>query len=73
MSVKQTTKKAYVRDSAIRLSTGFGKWSSYMLFQFYGAFAKLRKATTSIAKSVCPSAHMGHSVPTGQIFIKFDI
>ena len=40
-------------------------------FLFLGAFAKFRKATTSFVMSVRPSTW--NSVPTGRIFMKFDI
>ena len=38
---------------------------------FLGAFAKLRKATVSFVVCVCPST-WNSSVPTEQIFMKFD-
>jgi hypothetical protein len=45
----------------------------YKLYQqFIGALAKLRKATISVAISVRPSAWK-NSVPTGRIFLKFDV
>ena len=37
-----------------------------------GAFAKLRKATTSFVMSVCPST-WNNSAPTGRIFMQLDI
>jgi hypothetical protein len=45
---------------------------AYCASYFLGAFANLRKATISFVISVCPSAS-NNSVPTGQIFTKFDI
>jgi hypothetical protein len=40
-------------------------------FRFLGAFAKFRKATISLALSVCPP-EWNNSAPTGRIFMKFD-
>jgi hypothetical protein len=37
---------------------------------FFGAFAKLRKATVSFVTSVCPSV-CNNWAPTGRIFMKF--
>ena len=42
------------------------------LYMFLGAFAKLRKVTTSFIMSVRPSAWNNSSL-TGRIFMKFDI
>jgi hypothetical protein len=39
---------------------------------FLGAFAKLQKATISFIMTVCLYTRY-NSVPTGQIFMKFDI
>jgi len=39
---------------------------------FLAAFAKSRKATIGFVMSVCPSA-WNNSVPTGRVFMKFDI
>ena len=52
-------------EAAIRANFGFK-------FEFWGAFAKLRKATFSFVMSVRPSAR-NSSAPTGRIFMKFDI
>jgi len=40
---------------------------------FLGTFAKLRKGTISFVMSVCQSVQWHNSVPTGRIFVKFDI
>jgi len=43
------------------------------MYAYLGAFAKLRKATISlVTPNVCPAA-WNNSVPTGRIFMKFDI
>jgi len=42
------------------------------LFSFLGAFEKLRKATISFIMYVCLSS-WSNSIPTGRIFMKFDI
>jgi hypothetical protein len=43
-----------------------------LLLHFFGAFAKLRKATISFVMSIRLSA-WNISAPTGRIFMKFDI
>ena len=45
---------------------------SGILFFFFGAFAKLRKATVSFGMSVCLSA-WNNSTPTARSLMKFDI
>ena len=57
----------------------FVRWTikcdrKYFLHVFLlGAFAKLRTATVSFVLSVCSSVLMDQMVPTGRIFVKFDI
>jgi len=48
------------------------KWFCSCLWNFTGAFTKLRKATVSFVISVCPAAR-NNSAATGRIFSKFDI
>jgi hypothetical protein len=44
----------------------------YLTYVVLGVFAKLRKTTISFVTSVCPSTR-NTSVPTGRIFMKFDM
>ena len=47
-----------------------------VFMDFLGIFTKLKKQTVSFIMSVCPSSHLStcsNSVPTDQIFMKFDI
>jgi len=49
------------------------KYSQLSRIPFPGMFAKLRQVNISFVMSVHPSVHMNNLVPTGWIFMKFDI
>jgi hypothetical protein len=51
-------------------------FTSLILVNFLGGFAKLQKKTISFVISVCPSllpSVWNNSAATGRIFLKFDI
>jgi len=57
---------------ALRVDQYAVLYSIYKYFIFLGAFVKLRKATISLVRSVCPS-EWNNSAPIRRIFMKYDI